>query len=279
MAKENKLLMLRGLPASGKSTYAKELTTQGWKRVNKDELRLMVDNGKWSRENEKTILNIEKEIVSALLVNGFNVVVDDTNFAHEDTWKTVAEEHFVNFEIKEFRVPLMECIARDSGRPNPVGAEVIYKMYARYQNAGIFSKNPNLIDTYLFDIDGTLAHMNNRSPYDASKALDDTLDNSVFDVLNRIKDSGCNVIIMSGRSISYFDVTVKWLEKHHIRYDDIFMRAEGDNRKDSVIKRELYDKNIKDKYNVLGVFDDRNQVVDMWRDLGIKCYQVAYGFF
>src|SRR5207245_9019847 len=50
-----KLLLLKGLPASGKSTYAKELVLKGWKRVNKDDLRAMIDNGKWSHSNEDII--------------------------------------------------------------------------------------------------------------------------------------------------------------------------------------------------------------------------------
>lgn len=51
------------------------------------------------------------------------------------------------------------------------------------------------------------------------------------------------------------------------------------NRKDVVIKRELFDRYIRDNYQVLFVLDDRNQVVDMWRELGLKCLQVAPGDF
>ena len=57
------------------------------------------------------------------------------------------------------------------------------------------------------------------------------------------------------------------------------MRSTEDNRKDAVVKREIYDNWIKDKYNVLAVFDDRNQCVDMWRGLGLTCLQVDYGNF
>jgi hypothetical protein len=57
------------------------------------------------------------------------------------------------------------------------------------------------------------------------------------------------------------------------------MRAEGDTRKDSIIKEEIYRAEIENKYNVLFVLDDRNQVVELWRRLGLTCLQVAEGNF
>lgn len=62
-------------------------------------------------------------------------------------------------------------------------------------------------------------------------------------------------------------------------YDWLYMRPEGDVRKDTEIKREIFDNYIRDKYRVLFVLDDRNSVVKMWRDLGLKCLQVAEGDF
>jgi hypothetical protein len=57
------------------------------------------------------------------------------------------------------------------------------------------------------------------------------------------------------------------------------MRAESDFRKDSIVKKELFDNHIKNKYFIEYVLDDRNQVVDMWRDMGLKCLQVQEGNF
>ena len=57
------------------------------------------------------------------------------------------------------------------------------------------------------------------------------------------------------------------------------MRKKGDHRKDSIVKKELYEEHIKNRYEVLCVFDDRNQVVDMWREEGLLCCQVYYGDF
>ena len=57
------------------------------------------------------------------------------------------------------------------------------------------------------------------------------------------------------------------------------MRKTGDNRKDAIVKREIYETHIKDKYQVDYVLYDRNQVVEMWRSLGLTCLQVADGDF
>ena len=57
------------------------------------------------------------------------------------------------------------------------------------------------------------------------------------------------------------------------------MRPAGDRRRDSIVKAELFDRKVRDEYRVLVVLDDRKQVVDMWRSLGLTCLQVAEGDF
>ena len=73
--------------------------------------------------------------------------------------------------------------------------------------------------------------------------------------------------------------TIKWLNDNGIKFDDLYMRFTNDLRKDSIVKQEIYEMCIKDKYNVLFVLDDRDQVVNMWREQGLKCLQVAEGNF
>ena len=87
-------------------------------------------------------------------------------------------------------------------------------------------------------------------------------------------------VFCSGRDDGARDATVAWLDEHvGVRYADLLMRRAGDMRADSVVKLELFDENIRNEYNVLGVFDDRQSVVDMWRSLGLTCFQVAPGDF
>ena len=73
--------------------------------------------------------------------------------------------------------------------------------------------------------------------------------------------------------------TEKWLEDKEVEYVALFMRPEGDHRKDNIVKEEIFNNHIRNKYNVIFVLDDRNQVVEMWRSLGLKCLQVADGDF
>jgi uncharacterized HAD superfamily protein len=129
------------------------------------------------------------------------------------------------------------------------------------------------------DIDGTLAHMDGRSPYDYTKVETDTVDRTISTLVNDLSGLGYKIILLSGRDGSCRDKTEAWLSENMIPYDHLYMRAAGDKRKDYVIKRELYNQHIFTKYNVLFVLDDRNQVVDMWRDNGLKCLQVAEGNF
>lgn len=271
--------MLRGLPASGKSTYAKELVAQGYKRVNKDELRLLIDDGKFSKPNEETIKQSEQHLVFKFLKDGFNVVVDDTNFAYEELWKSVASTTNSEFEIKDFDTPVHECIERDAKRGDKsVGAKVILNMYFKYvqpEKINIMKAGTHAI---IVDIDGTLAHMDGRSPYDYTKVSTDKIDEHVRFMVNNLSNF-CKVIIVSGREDSCVEETMNWLKENNVNYDELYMRFTGDKRDDRIIKKEIYDKCIKDDYVVVGVFDDRDRVVGMWRSLGLTCYQVNYGTF
>lgn len=140
--------------------------------------------------------------------------------------------------------------------------------------------NTDLDDVIIFDIDGTLAHHNHvRSPFEWDKVDIDVVDTIVADQARFHKQLGHIVFVVSGRDDSCKDITEKWLQVNNIPYDKIFMRKNKDNRQDTVVKEEIYMTEIKDKYNVRVVYDDRNSVVKMWRDLGLKVLQVQEGNF
>lgn len=279
--KKPELLVLKGLPASGKTTRAKELVSQGWKRVNKDDLRAMIDYSVHSKKNEEYIRKAEADLVKLYLSKGHNVVVDSTNFAYEDYWKEIAGQHFADFRVEFLDTPLLECIERDAKRGDKaVGAKVIQGMYDKYLKPekisnGALRHNP----CYIFDIDGTLAHMENRGPFDYDKVDQDSLDIDVAMMLRFLHMGGHTIFIFSGRDSSCREKTEDWIARMNLPHHGLYMRAEGDTRNDSIIKKELYEQNIKGKFHCLGVFDDRNRVVDMWRSLGLTCFQVGYGYF
>lgn len=278
---------LKGLPASGKSTYARELVFRsngGVKRVNKDDIRAMVDCGRWSKERERMIDDIQFDMIKRFLIEGYSVVCDNTNFAtkHFDRLKKIISDEGLDKRVeiveKFFDVPLMECIDRDAKRGDKsVGREVIYRMW----NAHIRPKNPSNPKgkpAYIMDIDGTLALMNGRGPYDLTKVKTDLVNPPVFAVYQALKACGANIIIFSGREAICEKDTKEWLADNGITYEHFDMRRVGDNRSDVIVKRELFDK-IKDEYNIIGVFDDRESVCGGWREMGLTVFQVDYGMF
>lgn len=277
----SKLIMLKGLPASGKSTYAKELADSGYIRVNKDDLRSMLNNSSWSKANEKRVIKIRDYIISESLYEDKSVVVDDTNFAevHKTRLKELASKYGAKFETKFFNTPLEECIKRDEKRANSVGSSVIIKMYNQYLKPlpEVYKPPKDKPKAVIVDIDGTLAKMTDRSPYDWSRVAEDLPNIVVVNLVKILKTY--TIIVVSGRDSSCRKATEKWLKDNGIIYSQLFMRPENDSRKDTVIKRELFDDYIKDNYQIEFVLDDRQQVVDMWRQLGLTCLQVNEGDF
>jgi predicted kinase len=280
-----KLIVLKGLPASGKSTYAKQLLAekQGmYKRVNRDLLRDMLDDRKWSKNNEKGVVSAERALVGLFISNGFSVIVDDTNLSEKtsDMWDDIASELGVKFEVVDFtNVPIDECIKRDQKRANYVGEKVIRRMAREHLTKQKIEQDQNLPHAVIFDIDGTLAITDHRSPYDTKLCELDLINEPVRLVLRHFDVSGVSIILVSGRSDEFREHTQRWLVKYEIYPYELFMRKSGDTRRDNIIKEEIYTNHIKDKYYVDFVMDDRDRVVDVWRRLGLSCFQVNYGDF
>jgi len=276
--------ILRGLPASGKSTYAKKLVEDNpgvYKRVNKDDLRAMIDCGKWSKANERMILDVRDAIILSALEHGKHVIVDDTNLhpKHIERIEQLVKGK-AQVVVKMFEIDPMLAIERDLKRLNSVGSEVIMRMYNQFfaKANAVYSAPIGKPGAYIFDIDGTLALMSGRGPYDWSRVGEDEENHYVVYTLKSLQRDGFKIIIFTGRDGECKQETLDWLKDHEITFDHFDMRPPGNTEKDSVIKKRMFDK-IKDDYHIMGVFDDRNQVVEMWRSLGLTCFQVAEGNF
>jgi hypothetical protein len=133
----------------------------------------------------------------------------------------------------------------------------------------------------LVDIDGTLAlRTGDRSPYDWDRVGEDEPNPPVIELVRTIRAADQHrIILMSGRDESCRRQTEMWLDAQLVPFDELHMRTEKDNRKDSIVKEELYRRHVEGRYEVAFVIDDRNQVVAMWRGLGLSCFQVAEGNF
>jgi predicted kinase len=296
-----RLLITRGLPASGKTTFARKLQPQVV-RVNRDDLRRMLHGRRlltqWA---EGQVTAVQRAAVEALLRAHADVIVDDTNLRAKTVreWAELAAKCHATFEVHDFTdVELDECLRRDAGRPDDerVGEEGIRRMHARYlagrnlplpvpfvEPGGpgvIYEPDRELPPAVLVDIDGTVALMNGRSPYDMTRVGEDVPNHAVVAAVRAMHAAGNAIVFCSGRDDSCRDETEAWLDLYvGVPYEGLFMRAFGDSRKDAIVKREIFDGEIRDRWRVIGVFDDRQQVVRMWRALGLTVFQVAEGDF
>lgn len=281
-----KLLILSGLPGSGKSTWAKQFVSDNkdWVRVNRDDLRNMRGTY-WIPKQEDMITHMEDQCVLAAFRNGLNVVLDSTNLnANRNKARYLKyKESFpeLTVEYKFIETPIEECIKRDLVRPNSVGEKVIRDMYSKYfpTEPVVYTEDKSLPKCVIFDVDGTLAKMNGRGPFDWNRVGEDSLNYPVAQLTKMIPED-IKIIIFTGRDGVCFPQTMKWLDDHRINYDELFMRPAGNTEKDSIIKRRLFEEHIRGKYYCEFVVDDREQVVAMWRkEIGLTCFQVDYGDF
>ena len=290
-----KIIVLQGVPASGKSTWAREFVTgkKDWVIVNRDSIR----DGRgdyWIPEQEDYISSVEDFQIRTAIANGLNVIIDATNLNPKtiEKWEKIATEYHVEIEYKLFEIPYKEALERDSKRARPVGKKVInrfYRMYFPHLICGmkddriVKESNPDLIPAVICDIDGTVSLRNGRSPYDYSKVKEDTFDPRMRAVLMKFINNHIPILFVSGRE----DIgdcrknTEEWIKENLVgSYKwKLIMREKGDHRGDEIVKKEIYDNQIKPIYDVICVFDDRDKVVKMWRDEGLLCCQVYYGDF
>lgn len=135
------MLLMMGLPGSGKSTIAEQLmqTDARFKRVSRDHLRDMLDMGRYSPVNEDLVKRVQEYTITEILFCGFNVIVDNTNLNLWDRRDLVdLADYQVHTTVFTMAVSLIdavsveECISRDSLRPKPVGEKVIQNMWEKW---------------------------------------------------------------------------------------------------------------------------------------------------
>lgn len=282
MAKNKRVIMMKGLPGSGKSTWAKEYVKKhkNFIRISNDDLRLQMFNRQFDKGDTKMVDKMRMMMLTTALELGQSVIIDNTNLSPrlEEQYRDIAKQHKAGFEIQDLtNVPIHTCLSQNNNRPNPVDPKVIWSMYnqfiAKENKVELVAIHDDLKPAYIFDMDGTLAIMD-RNPY-AWDLVDQDLPNPyVVHMAKTLSDHGA-IIILSGRDGCCRDLTEKWLKIHEVPYQELHMRTPNDNRKDSVIKEELYRSKIQYRYNIMGVFDDRLQVCELWYSLGLPLFRVG----
>lgn len=287
-----KIKILQGLPAAGKTSWAREYTKKhpDWVRVNRDDLRNMRGEY-WIPKQENMISLCEEGCVISALASGHNVILDATNLnpKYLQKWKDIAKKYKAKIEYKKFLdVDVDECIKRDLARANSVGRAVIMGMYEKYikkEEQELYLPDESLPSAVIVDVDGTLALMGDRSPFDWDRVKEDTPNQAVIDLVQTLHSKGMKIVICTGRDGVCVAHTKCWLLDHNVPFDDFYMREEGNDEPDEKLKERFLEKgqerrfSILEKYNVQFVLDDRDKVVRMWRRKGLVCLQVAEGRF
>jgi len=307
-----KMFFLKGLPACGKSTKRRallaDLQLQPIVAVNKDEIRIELDipPGNFFREPE--VERIESERIKTVLTNKVeNLVLDNTHNdpKYEVRYRAMAQHYGYEFVMIDMSdVPVAECIRRDSLREGQekVGEKIIMSMYDKYYSPTRpkgkerkerkekvkfvipepMVQDPSLPVAAIVDLDGTLSMANGRTWYEYTKADTDTLVVPVHATVKALVATGTikHVIFLTGREETGREAALKFLDQTAGFPVDgttniLVMKAKGDHRPDTEAKSELFDLHVRGKYNILMVFEDRNRVVEMWRQMGLTVFQVA----
>lgn len=153
----------------------------------------------------------------------------------------------------------------------------------------------------IFDIDGTLANNDHRVPHlypnchtqeernaytgkkDWAAFYENQIEDPVYEdvarVLHMYQDSGTYIQLLTGRSQKWETVTLAWLKKHHINYDDIWMRPNNNRIDDHILKVNQIQQWQSIGWNIIGLYDDRKRICDAVREHGITVFQMAAGDF
>lgn len=297
------MVLLQGIPGSGKSTWVAEekrkLNAKGIEHAvaSRDDIRFFMFGSYtpgYSAENMVT--EVRDEMIYTALKNGRTVFVDEMNLRSKYIRHLVkiAKRTDATVSLKSFNdVPLKTCLERNANRDRVVPEHVIINAHKKHvannnvdyekliaeeryvHDEDIYTPNKNLPSAYIFDIDGTLAiNEGDRGWYDWGSVGLDKPNLPVIDACRSLHEAGHSIIVMSGRDSVCRSETIDWLNEYNVPFHEIYMREEGSQAKDTIVKRELFNL-INDRYWIKGVFDDRKSVIEMWQNLGLLVFDVG----
>lgn len=298
MGKNQKIIFTVGTPGCGKSTWAKNYREQNPNFIilERDDIRFSLF-GQTSLSDEDVVTDIINDSAFRALSAKKNIIFSNTNVNAQHLAKDIERySTLADIEFKVFDVDFATCLLWNNKRSveKIVPLDVMGRMRDKFEN---IKKNFDLSpikkkdsffkqvvldaskkDAYIFDLDGTVAHTNgNRHIFDYSSVFKDTVDVSVGNVLIALKNMGFHIVFVSGRNNSSdcYSETVRWIKEHFgFQEVELIIKESNSFEKDVKFKSRVYKDILAPKYNILGVFEDRLRVVEMWRDLGVKCFNV-----
>lgn len=296
------LTVLRGIPASGKSTHAKQWLMEdphNRVRVNRDEIRERLTGSATDHTREKEVTVEEMRVIEQALRSGKDVMSDNTNVNTKFLPKLIklAKRHGATIDHKDFPISVKEALRRNAARNRVVPEAVIHRMYGNLGPNGEFPVFPGSYPTkefvapkskkgaVCFDMDGTLNDVRGVRHFLDGKYKD-------FDAFHRMSEfepanddvvqmaldahaSGYSVLITTARSEPYRETTQKWLDDRNIPYENIFMRPEGDYRSDYEVKKDMFQE-ISEHYDVVRCVDDNPQAIQAWRENNVAVTVVPF---
>ena len=285
------LLLTVGLSGSGKTSWSTEFTRnrEDWVDLNRDDIRFALftkgvrdfSQYKFSKDDEKRVTEVIEERAKWARYNKKSILISDTNLNPKTRakWLQWAKENDYHYLIKEFPITFDEARKRDVKREGGVGIEVLWKQWMswlEYVNYDFYVPDTTKSKAILIDIDGTVAQMNGRKPYEWDKVGEDLPRQAPICLVQGMIEQGVTPIFLSGRDGICKDLTYKWILDNIMEWYlpenggfHLFMRTAGDSRKDSVVKKELFDSYVRKNFNVVGAIDDRKSILELWTQMKI----------
>lgn len=305
----NSLIVTVGLPGSFKTTKANKLVATNpthFVNTNRDELRMMLFGtyDTWGdKEKESVVTRIQHTLIKDTLKRQKSPIVSDTNLIESRVINLIdiAKHYAVPVEFIYCPSTYNECLQHNFERSNNGGRWVepsailaMYKtMMANYgglpnydhlvnhiiNNPTPFTYREGLPSAVIVDVDGTIL-TGDRDPYDYSLCHTDKPNPKVVAAVRRDYAAGLNIVIVTGRSADVYAETARSLELALGTFNfTLHMRRTDDKRSDAAVKNEIFNNHIQGRYNIEYVYDDRDQVVNMWRSKGLTVFQVNDGDF
>lgn len=281
------LTLFVGPPGSSKSTRAKALcAATGAVYISQD---AHGKQGHWDRFKQA-------------LANDDSIVVDRLNFnaSQRKRYLDAAKEEHYETTIIVLHVGYDECLRRCVARKDhetikeaSAAVKALNMFFSKYERVQDSEADVVIRDfgdnekkqAVCFDADGTMSDPTHRRHFVRSDAKKDwkgffegMKDDPVHHWCRAIANSmfpHYEVLIVSARPDNYRELTEQWLKDKTVSYDKLLMRKAGDYRPDTITKEQIFEFEIKPYYDILFVIDDRKNVIDQWRKMGVVCLDCA----